>query len=137
MQIFKGYYSWNGTKEDGREPISWYPGGYDLRISRLDTGKDKVQYLKPVICIFTNTGAGHSVSANPEKFSKRICEDFSLDLEKVLWVEQITPGEDVYEVITFTEKSKLAEQKFYSISRRAPTAGEQFLIDQEMQKDKL
>ncbi len=134
MKIFKGYYSWNGRKEDGREPISWYPGGYDLRISRLDSGEDKVQYLKPVICIFTNTGTGHSVSANPEKFSKRICEDFSLELEKVLWVEQITPGEEVYEVIIFTEKLQLAGQKFYLISRRKPTVGEQLLIDREMEK---
>ncbi len=39
MAIFKGRYSWDGKKNDQREPIAWFPGTYDLKIVDLAEGK--------------------------------------------------------------------------------------------------
>ncbi len=69
------------------EPIAWFSGSYDVKLFKRAPSSRKVQYLKPFICIYAPTGEGQSISANPEKFAKQICFDFSLDLEKVLWVE--------------------------------------------------
>ena len=132
MDIFSGRYSWDGKKTDGRDPISWFPGAYDLKIFNLENAVRSVSYIRPYMCIFTNTGKGYSVSANPEKFAKRICEDFSLPIEKVLWVEQKERGVDEYEVITFQKKGQVGQQIFYSIERREPMGNELSLIRKEL-----
>ncbi len=128
MAIFSGRYSWDGKKTDGRDPISWFPGAYDLKIINLDESVKTVSFMRPYLCIFTNTGSGYSVSANPEKFAKRICEDFSLSIERVLWVEQQEKDSDVFEVITFQKKDQVGDHVFYNIERRKPLENELRLI---------
>lgn len=132
MAIFAGRYSWNGKKSDGREPISWFPGAYDLKIIDLSEGRETISFMRPFLCVFTNTGSGYSVSANPEKFAKRICEDFSLDIEKVLWVEQQESGSHSFDIITFNKKGHLGQMVFYSIDRRKPRKNELTLIEKEL-----
>lgn len=132
MDIFSGRYSWDGKKTNGRDPISWFPGAYDLKIFNLENTVRSVSFIRPYLCIFTNTGKGYSVSANPEKFAKRICEDFSLPIEKVLWVEQKERGVDEFEIITFQKKGQVGQQVFYSIERRKPMGNELSLIRKEL-----
>lgn len=134
MAIFTGRYSWDGKKSDERDPISWFPGSYDLKIVDLGSLGKNITFLRPYLCIFTNTGSGYSVSANPEKFAKRICEDFSLDIEKVLWVEKKERNEELYEVITFQKKGHLGEHTFYTIEKRTPQRNELKLIQREISK---
>jgi hypothetical protein len=128
MTIFKGRYSWDGKKKDRREPIAWFPGAYDLRIVDLTEGKTGITFLKPFLCIYTNTGAGYSISENPEKFAKRICGDFSLEIDKVLWTEQLQNGSDSFEIITFKRCGTVGENAFYLMNKRKPLAGEIKLI---------
>ncbi len=132
MAIFDGRYSWTGKKEDDRDPIAWFPGAYDLKIVNLAEMKQGVTFLRPYLCIFTNTGHGHSVSANPEKFAKRICIDFSLKLERVLWVEQLKENPGNFEIIVFQKCGKLSENAFYQVRKRKPTSGEMVLITNEL-----
>ena len=128
MAIFSGRYSWDGRKTDGRDPISWFPGAYDLKIINLDESDTSISFMRPYLCIFTNTGSGYSVSANPEKFAKRICDDFSLPIERVLWVEQREKNSDFFEVITFQKKDQVGDHVFYTIERRKPMESELRLI---------
>ena len=128
MAIFQGRYSWDGTKSDNRDPISWFPGAYDLIIAKLDGENTNISFIRPYICIYTNTGYGYSVSANPEKFAKRICEDFSLRIDKVLWVERKEPESEEYDVIIFQKKGKMGETVFYSMEKRTPHPAELRLI---------
>lgn len=128
MAIFKGRYSWDGKKNDQREPIAWFPGAYDLKIVDLTEGKKGVTFLKPFLCIYTNTGAGYSISENPEKFAKRICSDFSLEMDKVLWTEQLQDGSDSFEIITFQKCGTVGDSPFYLIRKRKPLANEVKLI---------
>lgn len=124
MAIFHGRYSWDGTKSDSREPISWFPGAYDLTIAKLDAINKNVEFLRPYICIYTNTGQGYSVSANPEKFAKRICEDFSLQIDRVLWVERKEQGSQEYDVILFQKKGQMGKTHFYAMEKRKPNEAE-------------
>lgn len=135
MAIFQGRYSWDGTKSNDKDPISWFPGAYDLKIINLGSLSETIEYLRPYICIFTNTGKGYSVSANPEKFAKRICEDFGLNMEKVLWVEQVEPGKSEFEIITFRKKGQLGEHIFYSMAKRKPMPNELQLLQKEINTD--
>lgn len=128
MAIFCGRYSWDGRKTDDKDPISWFPGAYDLKIINLEESVNSISFMRPYLCIFTNTGSGYSVSANPEKFAKRICVDFSLPIERVLWVEQQEKDSDVFEVILFQKKNQVGDHIFYTIERRKPTENEIHLI---------
>lgn len=133
MEIFEGRYSWDGKKRDDREPIAWFPGSYDLKIINLENKHNNIKHIRPYLCIFTNTGSGYSVSANPENFAKHICEDFSLDIERVLWVERLEIGSDSFEVINFSAKGQLGEHFFYSIERRPPMKNELSIILKEIE----
>ncbi len=132
MAIFDGVYSWTGKREDQYEPIAWFPGAYDLKIIDLRESNNGVSFLKPYLCVFTNTGKGHSISANPEKFAKRLCVDFSLELEKVLWVERAKEDLEKFEIISFIKCGKLSETAFYQVDRRNPTPGELVLIQKNI-----
>lgn len=133
MKIFNGKYSWDGKKHDDREPIAWFPGAYDLKIINLtESGSEKVRYLKPYLCIFSATGEGVSVSANPEKFAKQICNDFSLDIERVLWVEDLQQEPDRFEISIFTRTSKLGDSVFYHVDKRKAISGEVQLIEKAL-----
>lgn len=135
--IFHGRYSWDGTKKDGREPISWFPGAYDVRITNLAKATESISYIRPYLCVFTNTGKGYSVSSNPEKFAQRICEDFSLQIDKVLWVEQVEPDSENFEIVTFKKRGQLGERSFYAIKKRKPMVHELRLIQKELHVNPL
>lgn len=132
MAIFAGTYRWEGTKTGARQPIAWSSGAYDVKIFKCVVSSDKVQYLKPYVCIYAPTGEGQSISANPEKFAKQICNDFSLDIEKVLWVEDLLTNEDRYEVVSFTLSTKIGTTVFYKTTKRLALESELQLIERQL-----
>ncbi|NOR24344.1 MAG: hypothetical protein GQ542_08105 [Desulforhopalus sp.] len=134
MAIFNGRYRWDGTKRGEYEPIAWSPGAYDLKIFKCSSSSEKVQHLKPFICIYAPTGEGQSISANPEKFAKQICNDFSLDLERVLWIEDLLTEENRYEVIMFTRSAKIGKTTFYRTDKRMALEREVLMIQQEISR---
>ena len=129
MKIFDGIYSWDGKKHDDREPVAWFPGAYNLSIYDLGSSNEGVTLLKPYLCIFSETGRGHSVSANPGKFAKNVSADFALDIERVLWVEKLTNGQDRFDVVIFSRNGRLGDEHFYHAERRPPTEAEERLIN--------
>lgn len=130
MAIFNGRYRWDGTKKDDLEPIAWFPGSYDIKIVERPVMSGKVQLLKPYICLYARTGEGQSISANPEKFAKRICKDFSLEIERVLWVEDLLTETDRYEVTLFTLTGTLGSNRFYRSAKRQAFDQEVKMIQQ-------
>lgn len=134
MAIFDGRYRWDGTKRGEYEPIAWSPGAYDVKIFKCSSSSEKVQHLKPFICIYAPTGEGQSISANPEKFAKQICNDFSLDLERVLWIEDLLTKENRYEIIMFTRSTKIGKATFYRTDKRMALEREVLMIQQEISK---
>jgi hypothetical protein len=132
MAIFNGRYRWDGTKKDNLEPIAWFPGSYDVKILEHPAPSGKVQLLRPYICLYARTGEGQSISANPEKFAKRICKDFSLDIERVLWVEDLLTATDRYEVALFTQTGTIGKNAFYRSTKRQASAREVNMIHQAL-----
>jgi hypothetical protein len=137
MAIFDGRYRWDGTKRGEHQPIAWSPGAYDVKIFKCASSSEKVQYLKPVVCIYAPTGEGQSISANPEKFAKQICNDFSLDIERVLWVEDLLTPEDRYEVVTFTRSGKMGNTIFYRTDKRMALEREVGMIQHELSEQEI
>lgn len=125
MTLFDGRYCWDGTKKDDREPITWYPGAYDLKIFDRADADSSVKPLKQYICIYSKTGEGQSISEKPEKFVNHICNDFGLDIEKVLWVEDLLTEKDRYLIVMFTKSRKLGDRVFYSTSKRKALEAEE------------
>jgi len=132
MVLFNGRYSWDGTKKDGREPITWFPGAYDLKIFDRAGDEGGITHLKPYICVYSRTGEGQSISVNPEKFAKQICYEFSLDMEKVLWVEDQLTDKDRYTIIMFNKSGRLSDTVFYKTVKRKPFAAEIMQIEEGM-----
>jgi hypothetical protein len=132
MTIFNGRYRWDGTKTNNQDPIAWSPGAYDVKIFRCSSSSLKVERLKCIVCVYASTGEGHSISANPEKFAKQICKDFSLDMERVLWVEDNHKDEDRYEVIMFTRSGKIGNTVFYRSQKRIAFKSEIEMIEKEL-----
>ena len=132
MAIFSGKYRWDGTKTGKQEPIAWSAGSYDVKIFERAKESGKIQYLKPYVCIYAPTGEGQSISANPEKFAKQICHDFSLNLEEVLWVEDLLTGADNYEVVMFDRLRKMGETVFYRTHKRMALKAEVLMLKREI-----
>ena len=134
MTLFNGRYSWDGTKKDDREPITWYPGAYDLKIFDRSDASSSIKPLKQYICIYSKTGDGQSISEKPEKFVRHICDDFGLDIEKVLWVEDLLTEKDRYLIVMFNISRKLGDRVFYSTSKRKALEAEKEWIKEVLSK---
>jgi len=132
MAIFAGRYRWDGTKKGDREPIAWFAGSYDVKLFKRAPSSLKVQYLKPYICVYAPTGEGQSISANPEKFAQQLCTDFSLQLEQVLWVEDLLKERNQYEVVMFTRSGKMGDRVFYRTEKRLALESEVRMIQREL-----
>jgi hypothetical protein len=130
MAIFDGRYRWDGTKQGENEPIAWSPGAYDLKIFNYAPSSEKVEHLKPVVCIYSATGEGQSISAHPEKFAKQVCNDFSLEIERVLWVEDLQTEKDRYLIVSFTRSMRVGSTIFYRTDKRNPSDREILVIEQ-------
>lgn len=128
MNIYDGIYSWDGKRHGSRDPIAWFAGSYNLKIDNLEDSNQSVTHLKQYLCLYSETGHGHSISAHPEKFAKHICTDFSLDLERVLWVEKLVNEGGRYEVVVYSKSNRLGDNLFYEVSKRPPTEAELAII---------
>jgi len=132
MGIYNGIYSWDGKKHDDRDPIAWFPGSYHLHIFSIGKDTGNVTSLRQHLCIYSETGNGHSISTNPEKFAKYICADFGLDLERTLWVEIRADRPQKYEVVDYTKRGKMKDVLFYQMKKREPNDQELKLIEERM-----
>lgn len=133
MTIFNGIYRWSGTKVNGQEPIAWSPGAYDVRIYRRGSSSHKVELLKPFVCVYAKTGKGHSISAKPENFAKQLCREFSLEIERVLWVEELLIGDNRFEIVSFSSPRKVGETYFYNTEKREATQKETNQLEEELE----
>lgn len=133
MTIFSGIYRWDGKKNGGREPIAWSPGAYEVKIYKRPSISGKVELLKPYVCVYSRTGEGQSISANPEKFAKRLCDEFSLDIDRVFWVEDLLTAEDRYEVVSFSRSAQVGETVFYTTEKRTALQHEVDQLERELE----
>jgi len=118
MILYDGIYSWSGKTSSGKRPVSWWPGSYRVKIVDLsDTTPDGVFHIKPVICLFADTGKGFNVRNHFQYFAQSICQEFGLRLNKVLWVEYYPEGPTM-DVATLNEGAMVGKERLYTVHWR-------------------
>ena len=128
MIVYDGKYTWAGNTSQKKRPISWWQSAYRLRIVDLSRDAPGVVFLKPFMVFFSDTGEGASVTNCLPDLAKQICEDFHLDLNRVLWVEDRPVSEGRFRVATFQPVARLGADRFYQVVWRVATPGELDLI---------
>ncbi len=131
--IYVGRYSWDGIKTGDREPIAWSGGAYDVIIYKRPSLRGNIELLKPHICVYSKTGIGQSISENPEKFAQHICHDFTLHIERVIWVENLLCDKDSYDIVQFTRIRKIGNTILYNTEKRRADINEKSQIEDELQ----
>ena len=128
MILYDGEYSWKGSVDRNERPISWWASTYHLKIVDLGRLANGLLYLKPVIVKIHDTGQGASVVNCLPELAKHICAEFELDLNRVLWVEEVPgDGADV-QVACFEPVANVAGEPLYKTSWRPGTPPEVDLI---------
>ncbi|MFT5698956.1 MAG: hypothetical protein ACI8ZB_001812 [Desulforhopalus sp.] len=130
--VYVGRYSWEGIKKDDRDPIAWSGGSYDVKIYKRPSMSGNVELLKPHVCVYSQTGIGQSISANPEKFAQHICLDFSLHIERVIWVEDLLTEDKQYDIVQFTRIRKIGNTVFYKTEKKKADMEEVIQIEEEL-----
>ncbi len=128
MIVYEGEYSWKGNAVRKERPISWWASSYHLKIVDLGRREDGVVYLKPVIVKIHDTGRGASVVNCLPELAKRICSEFELDLNRVLWVEEVSDENSPVHVASFEPIANVAGDVLYKTAWRTATDQETELI---------
>ena len=130
--IYVGRYCWDGIKKDGRQPIAWSGGAYDVKIYRRPSAPGNVELLKSHVCVYSRTGIGQCISDSPEKFAQHICHDFSLHIERVIWVEDLLAEDKQYDIVQFTKMRKIGTTTLYKAEKRRADQRETEQIEEEL-----
>jgi len=129
MILYDGIYSWSGKTSTGKRPVSWWPGSYRVKVVDLsDTTPDGVYHIKPMICLFADTGKGFNVRNHFQYFAQSICQEFGLRLKKVLWVEYYPEG-PAMDVATLNEGAMVGKERLYTVHWRPIHEDETLLIE--------
>lgn len=131
--VYVGRYSWDGIKTGDREPIAWSGGAYDITIYKRPSLRENIELLKPHVCVYSRTGIGQSISDNPEKFAQHICYDFSLHIDRVVWVENMLSEKNEYDIVQFTRIRKIGDTILYKTEKRRADPSEIMQLEDELQ----
>lgn len=123
MFIFDGVYSWDGKRYFDEENISWWPCSYNLQIIDVSQDMPGALLMKPLLSVFSNTGEGGTITNCTQNFIMRICSDFKIDSDKVMWIEHFPRYNDSFELITVTRRS-LGTREIMGVRRREPLPNE-------------
>ena len=117
MILFDGTYGLQrredkSSKDDRNWACSWR-----LRLFDFSIGYPNVKHLRPYAVVATQTGEGIFKATCAESLGKRICRDFDLGTDDILWIEHY-PDEPALYVAMFKPKSHLGDEVFYTIDWR-------------------
>lgn len=127
--VYDGTYSWKGNRTTRKRPISWWRSSYQLRIVDVSRGAEDVVFIKPHVVLFADTGRGASVTNCLPDLAKQVCEDFNLDLDRVMWVEDRPDIRERFRVAMLRPVVRLKDDTFYQVDWRPPAPGERQLIE--------
>ena len=119
MIIFDGNYTWSGRKNDADKPVSWWPGSYRLTIIDRSGETPGIRMLKPVIVLAAETKKGFVVRNRYQDLVKKVCKDFNLQMDKVLWISYNPNFISEMETAVFTPVTRLGSEVMYSVQWRS------------------
>lgn len=120
MIIYDGDYSWKGSTALKKRPISWWASTYHLKIIDCSEARSSVVALRPYIAIFTDCGGGASVANCLPELARQICDEFKLQINRVLWVEHNPDDPESSRVAFFEAVTHIGEETLYRVQWRAP-----------------
>lgn len=129
MILYDGKYSWKGSTTTRKRPISWWRSSYQVRIIDASRDAGRAVLLKPHIVLLADTGEGASVTNCLPDLAKRICNDFKLDVNRVLWVEDRPETRERFWVAMFRSVARIAGDVLYQVSWRTAAPAELRLIE--------
>lgn len=81
-------------------------------------GRPDVRHLRPYVVVATQSQEGLFKTTCAESLGRRIFRDFSLDINKISWIEHFPAEADRMYVASFTPKSYYGTEIFYTIDWR-------------------
>ena len=117
MILFDGVYRLQREEDAPRKPISQWAYSWRLRIIDFSLCQSEVKYLRPHVVVASQTGEGIFKTTCAESLGKRICRDFDLKINDILWVEHFLDESNLY-VATFKPKYYMGPEAFYTVDWR-------------------
>jgi hypothetical protein len=115
--VFDGTYRLQRQEDKSSNADSNWACAWRLRLFDFTITHPDVKHLKPYAIMATQTGGGIFKTTCVESLGKRICRDFNLKIEEILWIEYY-PEEPALYVAMFKPKSYLGNEIFYAIDWR-------------------
>lgn len=117
MILFDGTYRLQRQGDAPSKSIRRWACSWRLRIIDISISQPNVQHIRPRVVVATQTGEGIFKTTCAESLGKRICKDFDLKIDDVLWIEHY-PDESALYVASFTPKSYYGLEIFYAVTWR-------------------
>ena len=118
MIYYDGTYRLQRRDDATSKPIGKWACSWRLRIIDLSLGEPDVTHLKPIVVVAAQNDEGLFKTTCAESLGRRICRDFDLDINEVLWIEHFPTRPGKMYVATFTPKHYLGPEIFYDIDWR-------------------
>jgi len=116
--FFDGTYRLQRRDDEPSKFIGKRASSWRLRIINLSLSQPDVKHLKPIVVVATQSDDGLFKTTCAESLGRRICRDFDLDINTILWIEHFPDEPDRMYVATFTPKSHYGHETFYAIDWR-------------------
>ena len=117
MIIFDGTYGLQRREDKSSNADRNWACSWRLRLFDFSISYPNVKHLRPYAIVATQTGEGIFKTTCAESLGKRICRDFKLEIDEILWIEHY-PDEPALYVAMFKPKSYLGNEIFYTIDWR-------------------
>ena len=117
MILFDGTYGLQRREDKSSNTDRNWACSWRLRLFDFSISYPNVKHLRPYAIVATQTGEGIFKTTCAESLGKRICRDFKLEIDEILWIEYY-PDEPALYVAMFKPKSYLGDEVFYTIDWR-------------------
>ncbi len=128
MIVYDGTYRLEPDANRGQGPGSRWACAWRVRIINLAESQPAVRHLKPTIVIANPTGPGIGLTSCAEGVGKKISRDFKLDVNQVLWIEQIPLKPAQWHTAVFRLQNSFESDIHYNIQWRPAMPNEIDLI---------
>ncbi len=118
MIFFDGTYRLRRQENGPPISIGKWACSWRLRIIDFAMNQPDVKHLKPIVVVATQTGQSLFKTTCAESLGKRICRDFDLDINEILWIEHFPDEPHRMYVAAFTPKSYFGTETYYAIDWR-------------------
>lgn len=130
MIFFDGNYRLKSSEDAESKPIKEWEYSWRVRIINFELGQSEhsVQFLRPIV-IFAVQNRGNPLKTNcAESLGRRICRDFELNVEEILWMEFFPSNSEPLRVASFQPRPFMGDT-LYTVSWRAAQLNERMAIE--------